>query len=308
MARKSSHHLRPLVATVHDLRDHIHASIIGEHRRPRWRRLLESFDGHNGLTIAPDEFATQIAQAMVITAAVWRHSLAAAELRSSIVAPVKWILAQVDSPLVPVLQDAFGLASDDHEFQLLTKSLANKIRRSIAAADCFDDSGNACPDGQLLSFYEQFLTEYNHAERRRWGVYYTPPELVDAILAQANNAVQDRFHLARGLADRRNIGDTSDKISIFDPAVGTCAFQVGLLKHLHRTIMNGRSQRNRRALDDWNRFGPDQSWPPHLRIRIDGGAIIARSCSIDLDASANRLQFRAGGMLGASTVVCVGVG
>lgn len=75
----------------------------------------------------------------------------------------------------------------------------------------------------VLYFYEQFLEQYDAGERKKRGVYYTPPELVDYLVRATETVLRSEFGLARGLAD--------PTVTVLDPAVGTGTFLLGAAEH-----------------------------------------------------------------------------
>jgi hypothetical protein len=85
------------------------------------------------------------------------------------------------------------------------------------------------PDAWLY-FYEEFLATYDNALRKRTGSYYTPPEVVRAMVPLADEALASpaRFDEALGLA--------SPAVTLADPAVGTGTFLLGVMRQIARTI------------------------------------------------------------------------
>lgn len=81
-----------------------------------------------------------------------------------------------------------------------------------------------------LYFYELFLQQYDPKLRRSTGSYYTPPEVVTAMVRMVDEALRapTRFNLADGLA--------SSEVSLVDPAVGTGTFLLGVLQSIRRTV------------------------------------------------------------------------
>ncbi|WP_207783548.1 N-6 DNA methylase [Methylosinus sp. RM1] len=81
-----------------------------------------------------------------------------------------------------------------------------------------------------LYFYEDFLAIYDNALRKRTGSYYTPPEVVEAMVRLVDEALRDPalFGLAQGLASR--------EVTLADPAVGTGAYLLGALRSIARTV------------------------------------------------------------------------
>ena len=81
-----------------------------------------------------------------------------------------------------------------------------------------------------LYFYELFLQQYDTALRKKTGSYYTPPEVVSAMVSLVDQALRSpaRFGLHRGLA--------ASGITLADPAVGTGTFLLGVLRRIAKTI------------------------------------------------------------------------
>lgn len=80
-----------------------------------------------------------------------------------------------------------------------------------------------------LYFYEDFLEIYDNTLRKQTGSYYTPPEVVGAMVALVDEALRrPGFDIARGLAD--------DAVTVCDPATGTGTYVLGVLRHLARRV------------------------------------------------------------------------
>jgi hypothetical protein len=78
----------------------------------------------------------------------------------------------------------------------------------------------------ILYFYEDFLEVFNPAERGRYGVYYTPVEVVTYIVAALDRALRDNLGTA-GLID--------EAVTLLDPAAGTGTFLLGAIEHVRRS-------------------------------------------------------------------------
>ena len=81
-----------------------------------------------------------------------------------------------------------------------------------------------------LYFYEDFLEVYDNALRKKTGSYYTPPEVVSAMVRLTDEALRDPalFNRREGLA--------APSVTICDPAVGTGTFLLGVLRRIAGTI------------------------------------------------------------------------
>jgi len=81
-----------------------------------------------------------------------------------------------------------------------------------------------------LYFYELFLEQYDKTLRKKTGSYYTPPEIVTAMVRLVDDALRSptRFNLSGGLA--------STEVTVADPAVGTGTFLLGVLQRIATTV------------------------------------------------------------------------
>lgn len=81
-----------------------------------------------------------------------------------------------------------------------------------------------------LYFYELFLQDYDVGLRKKTGSYYTPPEVVTAMVGLVDQALRSptRFNFPGGVA--------APNVNLADPAVGTGTFLLGLLRRIAKTI------------------------------------------------------------------------
>ena len=121
---------------------------------------------------------------------------------------------------------AFKLLTDDAESQATLKTSLGTLTRVLDVVD-WTKIGKDFPEAWLY-FYEDFLEEYDNKLRKLTGSYYTPPEVVGAMVALTDQALRTRFGLHAGLA--------SPSVTLADPAVGTGTFVLGILRKIARTI------------------------------------------------------------------------
>src|SRR3954447_23418107 len=72
-------------------------------------------------------------------------------------------------------------------------------------------------------FYEPFLEAFDPDLRKQLGVWYTPREIVQYMVARVDRTLREKLGLPDGLADGR--------VVVLDPCCGTGAF---LVEVLHR--------------------------------------------------------------------------
>lgn len=81
-----------------------------------------------------------------------------------------------------------------------------------------------------LYFYEDFLEIYDHRLRQLTGSYYTPPEVVQAMVRLCDEALRSskRFGVVRGLA--------GDQVHVADPAMGSGTYLLAVLREIASRI------------------------------------------------------------------------
>ena len=81
------------------------------------------------------------------------------------------------------------------------------------------NSGEAVP-----YFYEPFLEAFDPALRKELGVWYTPTEVVRAMVARVDNALKQDLCIPEGLA--------ADNVVVLDPCCGTGAYLAEVLRRI----------------------------------------------------------------------------
>lgn len=86
------------------------------------------------------------------------------------------------------------------------------------------------PNGRdpILYFYEDFLSIFDPAARERYGVYYTPIEVVRYMAGALDRALRDNLG-TQGLRD--------PAVTILDPATGTGTFLLGVAERVRAQVM-----------------------------------------------------------------------
>ena len=81
-----------------------------------------------------------------------------------------------------------------------------------------------------LYFYEDFLEVYDNKLRKLTGSYYTPPEVVKAMVRLCDEALKssNRFAVPQGLA--------SPQVHIADPATGSGTYLLAALRHIAANV------------------------------------------------------------------------
>ncbi len=77
-------------------------------------------------------------------------------------------------------------------------------------------------------FYEPFLEAFDPDLRKQLGVWYTPPEIVQYMVARVDTVLREELKIEDGLADPR--------VYVLDPCCGTGAYLVEVLNRIHATL------------------------------------------------------------------------
>lgn len=77
-------------------------------------------------------------------------------------------------------------------------------------------------------FYEPFLNVFDPKLRKQLGVWFTPHEIVEYMVARTDRVLREELQLADGLADKN--------VYVLDPACGTGAYLVEVLKTIAATL------------------------------------------------------------------------
>jgi hypothetical protein len=124
---------------------------------------------------------------------------------------------------------ALRLLTDDADNQKALETSLKTLTRVLNEVDWQTISKDK-PEAWLY-FYEDFLEVYDNKLRKRTGSYYTPPEVVDAMVRLVDEAL-------RGLLFERPSGLASPDVTVADPAVGTGTFLLGIFRRIAGIVEN----------------------------------------------------------------------
>src|SRR5208283_1929800 len=121
---------------------------------------------------------------------------------------------------------ALRLLTDDADNQATLKTSLGTLTRVLDGVN-WETISKGKADAWLY-FYEDFLEVYDNDLRKLTGSYYTPPEVVGAMVRLVDDVLRSHFRQPSGLA--------SSAVTIADPAVGTGTFPLGILGRIAATI------------------------------------------------------------------------
>jgi len=130
---------------------------------------------------------------------------------------------------VPILRKLFREVADPGAMESMD---LNEVLNWAAAALNRVDRGSFFRTFEerhaVQYFYEPFLEEFDPELRKDLGVWYTPTEIVDYMVARVDRVLRDELGLPDGLADKR--------VYVLDPCCGTGAYLVAVLNRIAETL------------------------------------------------------------------------
>ena len=126
-----------------------------------------------------------------------------------------------------LIGSALGILTYEADKEMALKTSLATLTRVLDAVH-WETVSKGKPEAWLY-FYEDFLSVYDNELKKKTGSYYTPPEVVDAMVRLVDEALSSgqRFGLPGGLA--------SQDVTIADPAAGTGTFLLGVLRRIAQT-------------------------------------------------------------------------
>ncbi|MBN1550394.1 N-6 DNA methylase [bacterium] len=126
-----------------------------------------------------------------------------------------------------LIGSALRLLTDNAENQETLKTSLGTLTRVLNAVDWQKISKGK--QEAWLYFYEDFLEIYDNRLRKRTGSFYTPPEVVNAMVGYVDEVLKSsRFKLFAGIA--------TPAVTFADPATGTGTYILGLLRKISEII------------------------------------------------------------------------
>jgi hypothetical protein len=130
---------------------------------------------------------------------------------------------------VPVIRKLFYEVAEPGQLENLkldevldwTAAVLNRVDRA-SFFDKFQESQ------AVQYFYEPFLEAFDPELRKQLGVWYTPHEIVEYMVARVDTVLREELGLPDGLADKN--------VFILDPCCGTGSFLVEVLRRIHATL------------------------------------------------------------------------
>jgi predicted helicase len=208
--------------------------------------------------LSEDKFADMYAQTLVYGLFVARYGdstsedFSRSEARDLVPASNPFLRHFFDHIVGPSFDKRLGYIVDELCEVFAVSNVQDIVHKHLRIQDETSDAKDP-----IIHFYEDFLQEYDAAERKRMGAYYTPIPVVKYIVRQVDRILREDFGLANGLAsaeeidhwfetgqeykERKNAKNTVTgyykkipRVQILDPAVGTATFLNETIKFIHK--------------------------------------------------------------------------
>lgn len=214
------------------------------------RAMYDEFQRELIGDLTPEKFADVFAQTMV-------YGL----LSARIAHPERFdataaLQIDFDNPLLDAL---YGKFSDDVTTGIDLSALGLQELASDLASPDLDvekmladfGAGNRRED-PVVHFYEEFLNQYDHAQRIDAGAFYTPTPVVEFMVEAVDHLLRKTFGLELGIADSSTWGDVAKAngfevprvispkqrfVSMVDPATGTGTYLVEWIRRAKESFL-----------------------------------------------------------------------
>lgn len=141
--------------------------------------------------------------------------------------------------------------------------------------------GDDFSDCRHAYLYEELLAYSASTDRRRRGVYYTPPEIVQFIVGRVDDALVQELGLADGLAHAGMNAAGLTAVRILDPATGSGVFLAEVIRSVHGRLLEkwrGETCDEAQCRQRWNDYVPQLLIPRLAGWEIMPLAALAAQC------------------------------
>lgn len=201
------------------LRDDVAAELVreqaGESTGNTFSGLAEDWRHVLFPSLSGKEFADQYAQ--TVTFALLLARVDGVDFHACSISEIARLLGKKHSLMGKALGVLTDQPEEEHSVALTT------MLRVIGVVDW-----SYFPEGSYVMLYENFLTKYDPALRRKSGVYYTPAPIVSFMTRFVDDILRERL-------DRR-LGFAEDEVIVVDPAMGTGSFLADVINRVAQTV------------------------------------------------------------------------
>lgn len=130
---------------------------------------------------------------------------------------------------VPFIRELFQqLASPKHLQPLGLVEVLDWTAATLNRVDTIEFFRRFNDADAVQFFYEPFLQAFDPELRKELGVWYTPVEVVDYMVARVDKALRDDLGIADGFA--------SERVIVLDPCCGTGAFLSAVIRRINERL------------------------------------------------------------------------
>lgn len=158
-------------------------------------------------------------------------------------------LVPASNPFLRHFFDHIAGSSFDPRIEMIVNELCEEFTHADVQAIVHNYYKTDKDDSRdpIIHFYEDFLQEYDSAERKKMGVFYTPLPVVRFIVRSIDDILKKDFGLSQGLADVSKVEitreiqgkkkkDSVHKVQVLDPATGTGTFLNEAILHIKKSF------------------------------------------------------------------------
>ena len=132
---------------------------------------------------------------------------------------------------VPMIKALFEkVATPTHVRRLGLEEVLNWAGEALNRVDRLSFFSKFEEGEAVQYFYEPFLEAFDPELRKDMGVWYTPPEVVQYMVARVDTVLREELQIEDGLAD--------PNVYILDPCCGTGAFLVEVLRKIESNLQD----------------------------------------------------------------------
>lgn len=246
---KSGTHLaRVMAGKARRIRDNIN-TFLAQEGNAKNENLLSVYEVIKKLLLADlstEKFADMYAQTLVYGLFVARYY---DETQDTFSRQEARDLVPASNPFLRHFFDHIAGSSFDPRIEIIVNELCEEFNHADVQAivhNYYKTDKDSSRD-PIIHFYEDFLQEYDSAERKKMGVFYTPLPVVRFIVRAVDDILKKEFGLTQGLADNSKIEITRTeqgnrhrtqihKVQVLDPATGTGTFLNEAIAHIKRSF------------------------------------------------------------------------
>lgn len=130
---------------------------------------------------------------------------------------------------IPAVQALFGqIVTPAHVGPLELEDTLDWATATLSRVD-HASFFSAFEEGNAVQyFYEPFLEAFDPELRKQLGVWYTPPEIVQYMVARVDTVLKEELNIADGLAN--------PNVYVLDPCCGTGSYLIEVIRYIYRTL------------------------------------------------------------------------